>query len=125
MQIVYRKLFSSFLRHAFIGVMYGDLIMLGMREYHLPHGLEVLIVLLCVGVVSYVAYREEVRRFYPFSKLMGAHLLAVVLLIAVALSGVYLFGATALIVVLFTIQYECKRCVTYRRFAFGNDTQEA
>ena len=124
MQIVYKKVFSSFLRHAFIGVMYGNLVISGMREYHLPHWFEVVIVLFAIGVVSYVAYREEVRRFYPFSKLMGVYLLAFVLLMAVLLSGVYLFGIAAFIVVLFAIQYECKRCVTYRRFAFGNDTQK-
>jgi len=71
-----------------------------------------------ITLVVYVAYQEEVKRYYPFSKALGVNFFGFVLWFGVAFTKVYALDFAALVMVLFAIKYKCKKCVEYKRFAF-------
>lgn len=117
--IQYAKLISTFFAHLFIGVLYGSLFSLQAKEYGLPQWFCIVIQLGTIALVTYVSYTEESRRYYPFSKVMAVNLLSLVLIIAVAMTKIYLLMIGAFAIVLFAIRYQCKKCVAYKRFKIG------
>jgi hypothetical protein len=117
--IEYSKLITTFFAHLFVVVLYGSFFSLIAKEYGTPQWLSTTIQLLTIVIVTYVAYIEEIKRHYPFSKALGVNLLGFILWLLVAMIKIYLLEIIAFIVVLFAIRYKCKKCVEYKRYNFG------
>jgi len=118
--IEYKKLIITFFAHLFVALLYGSfLALLIQEEYGAPLWLSVGVQLFIVLLVTYVAYQEEVKRYYPFSKALAVNFLGFVLWLGVAFTKIYILNILALVIVLFAIRYRCKKCVEYRRYSFG------
>ena len=118
--IEYKKLIITFFAHLFVALLYGSfLALLIQKEYAAPLWLSVGVQLFIVLLVTYVAYQEEVKRYYPFSKALAVNFLGFVLWLGVAFTKIYNLNILALVIVLFAIGYRCKKCVEYRRYSFG------
>ena len=117
--IQYSKLVITFFAHLFVAVLYGSFFSVMLKEYGFPQWFCVTVQVGTIVLVTYVAYREEVRRHYPFLKALGVNFLGFVLWLAVAMTKLYLLEFVALAVVLWAIRYPCRRCVEYKRFTIG------
>jgi hypothetical protein len=118
LKIEYSKLIVTFFAHLFVAVLYGSFLGLLAKEYGATHLLSISIQIFVLGLVTYVAYKEEVKRHYPFLKAIGVNLLGFVLWFGVAITKIYILDILALIVVLFAIRYKCKKCVEYKKYKF-------
>ena len=117
--IQYKKLISTFFAHIFVASLYGSFLGLYLQEeFGLSEWLSRGVMLGIITLVVYVAYQEEVKRYYPFSKALAVNFLGFVLWFGVVFSKVYVLDFIALVVVLFAIKYKCKKCVEYKRFEF-------
>jgi len=118
--IQYSKLIITFFAHLFVALLYGSfLALLIQEEYGAPLWLSVGVQLFIILLVTYAAYQEEVKRYYPFSKALAVNFLGFVLWLGVAFTKIYILNILALVIVLFAIRYRCKKCVEYRRYSFG------
>ena len=117
--IEYKKLIVTFFAHLFVAVLYGSFFSLIAKEYGAPQWLSVTIQFFTIALVIYVAYTEEVKRHYPFSKAVGVNFLGFVLWFLVAMTKIYLLTIPVFLVVLFAIRYKCKKCVEYKRYTLG------
>ena len=119
LKIEYKKLIITFLAHLFVAVLYGSFFSVMAKEYGASQWLSITIQLFTIFLVTYVAYTEEVKRHYPFSKAVGVNFLGFILWLLVAMTKIYLLEIVAFVVVLFAIRYKCKKCVEYKRFTLG------
>jgi len=118
--IEYSKLIITFFAHLFVAVLYGSfLALLVKEEYGAPQWLSVALQLFIIALVTYVAYKEEVKHHYPFLKAVGVNFLGFVLWFGVAFTKIYILDVIALVIVLFAIRYRCKKCVEYKRYTLG------
>ncbi len=118
LKIEYSKLIVTFFAHLFVAILYGTFLGLLAKEYGAPHLLSVAIQIFVIGVVTYVAYKEEVKRHYPFLKVIGVNFLGFILWLGVAMTKIYILNILALVLVLFSIRYKCKKCVEYKKYKF-------
>ncbi|MBD3808117.1 MAG: hypothetical protein IE880_05300 [Epsilonproteobacteria bacterium] len=88
-------------------------------EYGAPQWLSITIQLATIALVTYVAYQEEVKRHYPFSKAVGVNFVGLVLWFGVAMTKIYILEVIALVIVLFAMRYKCDKCVDYKRYKIG------
>lgn len=119
LNIQYSKLIITFFAHLFVAVLYGSFFSLMAKEYGAPQWLCIAIQLFTIGLVTFVAYQEEVKRHYPFLKAVGVNFLGFVLWFGVAMTKIYILNVLALVIVLFAIRYKCNKCVDYKRFNIG------
>jgi membrane-bound metal-dependent hydrolase YbcI (DUF457 family) len=95
--IQYSKLIITFFAHLFVALLYGTfLALLVQEEYGAPVWLSGVVQFLIIVLVTYVAYQEEVKRHYPFSKAIGVNFLGFVLWLGIAFTKVYVLNVLAL-----------------------------
>ena len=116
--IQYSKLIITFFAHIFTGVLYGSFFGLMLKEYGAEQWVSVTVQLLTIALVTFVAYKEEVKRHYPFLKAVGVNFFGFVLWFVVLMTKIHLLEILAFVAVLFMIRYKCKNCVEYKRFTF-------
>ena len=117
--IEYKKLIFTILTHLFVAVLYGISFSIIAQEYGVSKYISKGIELFTITLVVYLAYKEKLKRYYPFSKVIGINLLGFILWFFVALTKIYFLNIFAFFIVLFAIKYKCKKCVTYKRFSLG------
>lgn len=117
--IQYSKLIITFFAHLFVASLYGGMFMAMLSEYGFATWFVQIIFIFTILLTTYVAYQEEIRRQYPFIKVIGVSLLGFVLWFLVAMTKIYLLNILAFIVVLFAIRYKCKNCIEYKRYKIG------
>jgi hypothetical protein len=102
-----------------VASLYGGFFAAMASDYGLPRWFGGGVTVATIILVTYEAYQEEVRRYYPFLKVIGVNLLGLFLWFVVAFTKIYLLNILALGVVLFAIRYKCKKCVEYKRYSIG------
>lgn len=118
--IQFKKLIITFFAHIFIAALYGNTMAFLLHDYGVNYKwLDITILVLTMVLVTYIAYKEEVKRHYPFLKAIGVNFLAIVLFFAVAFTKINLLYPLAFILTLLSIKYKCKSCIDYRRFKIG------
>lgn len=118
--IEYKKLITTFFAHIFVAYFYGTIMALLLHDYGVNYKiLDVVILVGTIILVTYVAYKEEVKRHYPFLKAVGVNLLGVVLFFVVAFTKIHLLYPVAFVLTLLSIRYRCKACIEYKRFNIG------
>lgn len=117
--IQYGKLITTFFAHFFVAILYGGFFAAMAGDYGMPRWFGICITILTIILVTYVAYQEEIRRYYPFFKAVGVNIFGLLLWFAVAFSKIYILNVLALVIVLFAIRYKCKKCVDYKRYKIG------
>lgn len=119
LSIEYKKLIITFFAHLWVALLYGSFFSVMASEYDLPFIFGLFVQVGTVVLVTYVAYQEEVRRYYPFMKALGVNFLGFILWLGVAMTKIYILNIFALVVVLYAIRYKCSRCIEYKRFEIG------
>jgi len=115
--IQFKKLIITFFAHIFVGYLYGTVMGLLLHDNGINYlWLDICILIFSVGLVTFVAYKEEVKRHYPFSKAVGVNFLGLVLFFVVAFLKMPLLFPLTFVLVLFAIKYKCKACIDYKRF---------
>ena len=116
--IEYKKLLIAFFTHLFISVLYGSILGLMIKE---QFGIEYAwlsssVLLGAIGLTTYISYKEETQRYYPFLKALGVNFFAAVLFVLVSFMKIDLLYIVAYLLSLWAIRYKCNSCVAYRRF---------
>lgn len=118
--IQFKKLIITFFAHIFVATLYGNTMVFLLHDYGVNYKwLDITILVSTMVLVTYVAYKEEVKRHYPVLKVLGVNFLALVLFFAVAFSKIDLLYPLAFVLSLLSIKYKCKSCIEYRRFKIG------
>ena len=115
--IDFKKLISTFFAHFFVACLYGSLFGLWLNDQGFTASwLNPIILALSIILVTYVGYKEETKRHYPFAKVVGVNLLGLVLVfVVVALKTEWLF-LVAFVITVLAMRYRCNSCVEYKRF---------
>lgn len=114
----YLKLVKTFFRHLIISLIYGESLSIIAQDFGMPLWICNSILIFIIIFITYIAYTEEINRYYPFSKLIVVNILGLFLWLIVALTKVYLLNIFALIIVIFAIKYRCSKCVEFKRYSF-------
>jgi len=117
--IQYLKLILTFFAHLWVAVLYGSFFSVMLKEYGFPFWFSIFVQLGTIILLTYVAYQEEIKRYYPFSKAIGVNILGFILWVGVAMTKIYILAFLAFVVVLYAIKYKCSKCVDYKRYKIG------
>lgn len=118
-KIQFKKLIITFFAHIWVATFYGTIFGLILVDYGMPKESALAMQLFIIALVTYVAYQEEIKRYYPFSKALGVNALGLFMFFVVAFTKIPLLHVVGFIVVLFAIKYRCKKCIEYKRFEIG------
>lgn len=118
-QIQFKKLIITFFAHLWVAMFYGSIFGFILVDYGMPKEFVLLVQVITIVLVTYVAYQEEIRRYYPFLKALGVNALGLFLFFVVAFIKIPLLHVIGFIVVVFAIKYRCKKCVEYKRYDIG------
>lgn len=117
--IQYKKLIITFFAHIWVATFYGSIFGFILVDYGMPNEFVLVVQLMTIVLVTYVAYQEEIRRYYPFLKALSVNALGLFMFFVVAFTKIPLLHVAGFVAVLFAIRYKCKNCIDYKRFDIG------
>jgi hypothetical protein len=112
--VYFKKLFEAITTHAMIAALYGGFFSAQISDYFGSQTIWSKLALIIAALLTFtVAYRVELRTYYPFSKAIFVNLLALLLFIPVA--NFHFLSLPAFFIVLYLITYRCQNCIEFTR----------